>query len=117
MRFAAPAASWYPWCKAGSVLAVGLLSLLPLRLGAQEEAGREPTDTAPDDRRLDRRARHAPSDMRKFCIVYSNCMPAASDCSPLRHVGCAVLLVCRRIAATVREGDRTAYEPCRTLTC
>jgi hypothetical protein len=46
MRFAAPTAFGYTWCKAGAVLALGLLSLLPLRLGAQEEAGREPTDTA-----------------------------------------------------------------------
>jgi hypothetical protein len=46
MRFAAPTAFGYTWCRAGAVLALGLLSLLPLRLGAQEEAGREPTDTA-----------------------------------------------------------------------
>jgi hypothetical protein len=46
MRFAAPAALGYTWCKAGAVLAVGLLGLLPFRVQAQEEAGREPTDTA-----------------------------------------------------------------------
>jgi hypothetical protein len=46
MRFAAPAAFGYTWCKAGAVLAVGLLGLLPFRVQAQEEAGREPTDTA-----------------------------------------------------------------------
>ena len=39
MRFAAPAASGYSWCKAGAVLAVGLLSLLSPQLRAQDEAG------------------------------------------------------------------------------
>jgi hypothetical protein len=46
MRFAAPTALGNSWCKAGAVLAVGLLGLLPFRVQAQEEAGREPTDTA-----------------------------------------------------------------------
>ena len=46
MRFAAPTALGNTWCKAGAVLAIGLLGLLPFRVQAQEEAGREPTDTA-----------------------------------------------------------------------
>ena len=46
MRIAAPGTSWISWWGAGMVLAVCLLASLPLGVRAQDEAGREATDTA-----------------------------------------------------------------------